>query len=286
LFDHVYAQALLSRDSRESIDGEPGIASLCVKCRGLVVDSNNFFFFNTADEPSIRKRSRTSPVEDGDRPTKNFAYCDPKSPHFSSVSCTHLRHTTTHPRDITTEILEYWLPDTTVLPAINELSQFLDAPLHEHAKIPVEQFQFDSLISNSLDVNRIGKEDLEKLFRVDDQENAEALYRRVGLALDDSPPYFDGTVHSFISFWDSNIRKIIQALVPGGVSIRGGSNQITASQPSYGFLYHDVCAFRGEEKVSNNLDDPKTELNGKMAWTYDPAPYVLGEVFSITSLLP
>jgi hypothetical protein len=246
--------------------------------------------FNTADQPITRKRSHPSPVEDEEHAAKRraskvtlFAYCDPNSPRLSSVLC---RHTAAYPENVTLEILERWLPNTMLLPPVNELSRFLDTPLHERAKIPVDRYQFDSLTSNSLD-NMIQKADLHKLFRVDDQERAEALYRRASSALDNSPPPHDGTEHVFISFWDSNIRGVIEALISGGVSIRDGSCHLcTASQkPSFGFLYHNVCAFRGEEKAPNNPDDPRAELSNKMAWTYDPAPYVLGEVCCATSSL-
>ena len=89
-------------------------------------------------------------------------------------------------------------------------------------------------------------------------------------------------------FWDSNIRKIIEALIPGGVSIRDGCCHTSAAsqKSSLGFSYQGVCVFRGEEKASNDPDDPKAKLSGKMTWTYDPAPYVLGEVFCIRSILP
>lgn len=232
-------------------------------------------------------------MEDDDRPTKKraskvtlFAYYHSNSPHSLFVSCTNFRRTTAH-RDVTTEILERWLPDRAALPPINALSEFLDTPLRGRAKIPLAQYQFDSLISNSLDVNRIGKKDLEELFRVDDREHAEAIYRRINSVLDDSPPYVE-SVHSYIPFWDSNIRKIIEALIPGGVSIRDGCCHTSAAsqKPSFGFSYQGVCVFRGEEKASNDPDDPKAKLSGKMTWTYDPAPYVLGEVFCIRSILP
>jgi hypothetical protein len=173
------------------------------------------------------------------------------------------------------------------LPPVNELSRFLDTPLYERAKIPVMQRQFESFISNKLD-DMISKKDLEKLFRVDDREHAEAIYRRVSSALDDSPPYGASGPREFISFWDGNIRKIIETLIPVGRSIRDDCCHRSNQKPSFGFLYHQVCVLRGEEKAPNDLDDPKTGLSGKMTWTYDPAPYVLGESFRVhmfTSLI-
>ena len=229
-------------------------------------------------------------MEDGDRPTKKraskgllfFAYCDRNSPHFSSVSCTYFRHTTAHPRDVTTEIIDHWSPDRTTLPLVHALSEFLDAPLHERAKIPLFQYRFDSLISHFLK-DWIGKEDLEKLA---DQEDAEEIYRWVSSVLDDKPPCDGENLHSYIPFWDSNIRKIIQVLVPGRFIRDGCCHSSAANQkPSFGFLYHGIRAFRGEE-TANYLDDPRAELSGKMTWKYEPAPYVLGKFFCIRPILP
>jgi hypothetical protein len=56
---------------------------------------------------------------------------------------------------------------------------------------------------------------------------------------------------SFISFWDQNIRLIIELLISRGRSIRD-SNQHTAAgylRPDYGFLLDKLCVFRGEGRV-------------------------------------
>jgi len=70
----------------------------------------------------------------------------------------------------------------------------------------------------------------------------------------------------------------MQALAPSGVSIRDSNHHMsTASQrPNFGFLYHEVCPFRGEESAPSDPGDPRAQLADKMIWTYVPAPYVLG----------
>ena len=90
------------------------------------------------------------------------------------------------------------------------------------------------------------------------------------------PP--DGTESSFISFWDANIRWILEYLIPEGKSIRD-SNEDTGTgnlRPDYGFLLENLCVFRGEEEPPGSRADPKQELSDKLEWAYDLAPYVLG----------
>ena len=48
-------------------------------------------------------------------------------------------------------------------------------------------------------------------------------------------------------------------------------------RPDYAFLVNNLCPFRGEEKAPESNADPKQELADKLAWAYDPAPYVFGE---------
>jgi hypothetical protein len=210
-----------------------------------------------------------------------FVYYDHNSSRLSSIPTAYY-----HDNDVTPEIQARWLPKITALPPVNELSRFLDTPLHERAKIPVTQRQFDSLISKRFD-GTVEKKHLEKLFRVDSEEHAELLYRRFGSALDDGPPE-NGTENAFISFWDGNMRKIIETLIPEGVSIRDSCHHTSTGKlrPDLGILYKGICVCRGEEKSPSNPQDPRAELSDKMAWTYDPAPYVLGKVRCVTFPLP
>ena len=72
----------------------------------------------------------------------------------------------------------------------------------------------------------------------------------------------------------------MENLIPGGTSIRDSNRHTSTAglRPDFGFLYLNVCPFRGEEKSPTNVDDSRTELSDKMIWTYDPVPYVLGEL--------
>ena len=80
------------------------------------------------------------------------------------------------------------------------------------------------------------------------------------------------------------MRYILELLIPVGRSIRD-SSQHTATgslRPDYGFLLRNLCAFLGEERLPDSNEDPKAELSNKPAWAYDPAPYVLGLLMSMS----
>src|SRR5206468_3748614 len=103
-----------------------------------------------------------------------------------------------------------------------------------------------------------------------------------GPILSKVPPY-DGTEYSFVELWDANIRKPLEILVYNSTFVRNSSrNMSTGSErPNYGLILNHVCPFRGEEKSPSNKEDPKSELGRKLAWTYDPAPYVLGKTLCL-----
>lgn len=122
------------------------------------------------------------------------------------------------------------------------------------------------------------KDDVEKLFRISDEEISGTLYLLFYNAVLGAAPPDDGTESSFHSFWDDNIRKVLEMLIPYGTSIRD-SNHKTSTQklrPDYGLIIGSVCPFRGEEKPSTSKDDPKAELSYKLAWVYEPVQYVFG----------
>ncbi|KAN0080641.1 hypothetical protein V8E54_003845 [Elaphomyces granulatus] len=118
------------------------------------------------------------------------------------------------------------------------------------------------------------REDVELLFRVGGYSHISSNILRV---IYDSPPP-DGTENSFIFFWDQNVRRFLELLIPNGKSIRDSSEHTATGdlRPDYGFLLNNLCAFRGEEKAPGNRIDPKKELSDKLQWAYDPAPYVFG----------
>jgi hypothetical protein len=47
-------------------------------------------------------------------------------------------------KDVTTELLNHWVPKTVSIPAVGELSKYLGQPLHERAKIPLCESRFNS----------------------------------------------------------------------------------------------------------------------------------------------
>jgi hypothetical protein len=183
--------------------------------------------------------------------------------------------------EISTDILCRWSKKSKLsLPSISELPRLLDKPLSHDEKIPLTRIQFDNLLSGLTEVKDIcHRDDVERLFRISDSEASEALHLIFYNAAVQPAPPEDGTEASFISFWDDNIRKILELLVPSGKSIRGSSchTNTQKSRPDYGFLKNNVCSFRGEEKPPESRDDPKAELSYKLTWTYSPAPYVFGE---------
>jgi hypothetical protein len=191
---------------------------------------------------------------------------------------------------VTAEILALWRQDVVSLPKVADLLRFLDKPLNERAKIPLRRHTFEACISTPMQINdRVGRQDLEMLFRIDEHEQAEALCYWMLTCVMKRPPNNDSTENAFHSFWDSNIRQVMETLVPDGISIRDSNRRTStasaAQRPDFGFLYLNLCPFRGEEKSAVNQEDPRAELGDKMTWTYDPAPYVLGKPFNLTVLI-
>jgi len=184
--------------------------------------------------------------------------------------------------DISDDILSRWSTKSMFsLPSISELPGLLDKPLLQAEKIPLSPIQFDNLLSNLTERKDFcRRNDVERLFRVSDTEASEILHLLFYNAVVQPAPPEDGTEAPFHSFWDDNIRKILELLVPSGKSIRD-SNRHTGTRklrPDYGFLKDNVCPFRGEEKSPLNREDPKTGLSDKLTWIYSPAPYVFGEL--------
>ncbi|KAI9455621.1 hypothetical protein HD554DRAFT_2178403 [Boletus coccyginus] len=161
------------------------------------------------------------------------------------------------------------------LPTIDELASFVDHPLSDDEKIPISINYFNGLLSSPLELHDIcTPNDVQLLFR---PGHGGTLLDKIFWAVATSPPY-DGTQRAFISFWDNNIRDIVELLLPTGWSIRN-SKEHTATmrcRPDYAFLMNNLCPFRGEEKSPQSTADAKQELADKVAWAYDPAPYVLG----------
>jgi hypothetical protein len=160
------------------------------------------------------------------------------------------------------------------LPSLIELERIADSPLSEEEKIPLSPSRFNDLISSVNLRDICTEDDVRVLF---DSRPGGGPLDEVFFTVAKSPPD-SGTEDFFISFWDRNIRDILEIVVPAGRSLRN-SNFNTATgnlRPDYGFLVDDRCVFRGEEKPPRSTDDPREELVSKLEWVYTPAPFVLG----------
>lgn len=162
------------------------------------------------------------------------------------------------------------------LPTIAELASFVDRPLSDDEKIPISADRLRALVSQ-IDIRDVCTfDDVRLLFRTGHGSTLlDTLFFTVA-----QPPPSSGAENSFISFWDRNVRDVLELLVPAGYSTRNSNLHMAtrALRPDYAFLLDNLCLFRGEEKAPANTDDPKQELANKLAWAYSPAPYVLGDV--------
>ena len=167
----------------------------------------------------------------------------------------------------------------TRIPSIAELKAFVDKPLLDNEKIPLDPERFQSLINMTTPGGDwCSREDVESLFC---SEEGNSVLDQFFFVVSEAPPR-SGTESSFHSFWDANVRKILELLLPGGWSTRDGSRHTATGslRPDFAFILSKLCPFRGEEKPPGSTDDPKAELSSKLAWAYDPAPYVLGHLMS------
>lgn len=162
--------------------------------------------------------------------------------------------------------------------------EYFKKPLEEDEMMPLSHHNISALVSHGQPTVRCSEGDLRRIFRFSEDEESDYLWTILKTTLVTSAPDNDGTEASFISFWDDNIRKIIAHTVTPTKIIRGSSRSMsTASQrPDFGVLFEGVCAFRGEEKAPHyEGKHPKDELLEKMVWTYDPAPWILGQYFNL-----
>jgi hypothetical protein len=123
---------------------------------------------------------------------------------------------------------------------------------------------------------------LQKLFRRSEDERVENLIPILIPAIEGRTRE-GGTEASYLSFWDDNIQNILRAIIAEGQTktIRD-SNRDTSTllqRPDFGLLTGGSCTFSGEESDSYSGLSPRVELTDKLVWTYDPAPYVLGQGF-------
>ena len=159
---------------------------------------------------------------------------------------------------------------------LRHLKQYLEKPLEPDWKIPLSYNQWMAyLASESSPTRACSDEDLELLFKQSEDETAVGILPLFDQAIIRDPVNPSGTEKSLISFWDRNIRDILER--PLRVACFRDSNQAGKLRPGFGLLLSNVCVFRGEEKrIGFRGPHPREELRLKTRWVYDPAPYTLG----------
>jgi hypothetical protein len=166
------------------------------------------------------------------------------------------------------------------LPQLEDLSAYITGPLTEDDKIRISPEEFNRLASHADPRSYCSPEDLQRLFKPGANDRAEYMLSNIVYrALNFAPPDGDSTESSFHSFWDDNIRWILESVFTASRTIRY-SNMHTSTgllRPDFGLLLRGNCAFRGEEKAPGFTGrHPKDELIEKLRWTYYPALYILG----------
>jgi hypothetical protein len=196
---------------------------------------------------------------------------------FSHLCCVYVP-LTTHSLDDGAAVIKRWQSKrprlSTPMPLVTELTRIADAPLDDDEKIPVSLHRMKQL-SMSADAKDVcTPDDVGLLFRAGE---GESLLEKYFFTVVEPPPRSQ-TEDSFHSFWDRNVREILELVVPLGKSTRNSSvNTATRNlHPDYAFLVDNLCPFRGEEKAPGSSDDPRSELASKLVWAYESAPYVLG----------
>ncbi|KAG8819460.1 hypothetical protein FRC17_010435, partial [Serendipita sp. 399] len=172
-----------------------------------------------------------------------------------------------------------WLTLPSPLPALEELQEYLLAPLGENEKIPLSEALLVNLINSDPD-DACGREVLLSLFRVSETEvvpdpfNIQVIYAiKTGLSSLRTRDL------SYISLWDTHIGNILQLITKGEVIRASNKNTGTSlRRPDFGLLLDAACPFRGEEKPPKFVGShPRDELHEKLAaWEYDSLPYILG----------
>ncbi|KAE9399956.1 hypothetical protein BT96DRAFT_881795 [Gymnopus androsaceus JB14] len=154
------------------------------------------------------------------------------------------------------------------LPSVAELPAFLNTPLEESDKIVISQQLFDDSVS-ARPSDTCGKDDLSVVFKIGDVGLASVPFTRLLEGINSSR-----TEDGYHQFWDDNIRKALETLIPEGECIRNSNydKETYNARPDFGFLITKRCVFRGPTSAG----DPASELIQKLVWAHDSAPYILG----------
>ncbi|KAI6005018.1 hypothetical protein F5J12DRAFT_834060 [Pisolithus orientalis] len=143
--------------------------------------------------------------------------------------------------------------------------------LDKSEKIPLTETMFEFLVGKHIR-GRCSMDAASSLFKIGDfNTDCTANYN----AVFEPAPNDDCTAYGLLHFWDSNIRSILQILVPYGRAIRDCLHS-GPTHPGFAFILKNVCPFRGEETALDFPNNPKAALIDKFIWRYDPAPYMLG----------
>ncbi|KIL57063.1 hypothetical protein M378DRAFT_28119 [Amanita muscaria Koide BX008] len=179
--------------------------------------------------------------------------------------------------DISQKLCRLWTKP--VAPDLQHLKEYFEKPLDPDWKIPLSYNRWKEYLASELSpAQACSDEDLELLFKQSEDETAVGILRLFDYAITRDPVNPSGTKNSLVSFWDGNIRDILER--PLGVACIRDDNRGTETgkfRPGFGLLLSNVCVFRGEEKRSSFAGThPRDELRHKTRWVYDPAPYILG----------
>ena len=190
------------------------------------------------------------------------------------------------------DLVDLWMTNRkpAVLPLVEELCELVNRPLANSEKVSISQHKLNALLSGNYP-NICSNDHINTLFTVGEEELEDPYLISIIYAAALLPPPHapNGTEYSFVSFWDDNIRKVIEILIPSGKTIRTNKHhddddddddmEMQNFCPDFGFLLGNACPFRGEEKGPENAADPRAELVDKLCWVYSPAPYMLGKHF-------
>ncbi|KAM6493367.1 hypothetical protein JOM56_011501 [Amanita muscaria] len=181
------------------------------------------------------------------------------------------------PTDISQKLCRLWTKS--VAPDLQHLKEYFEKPLDPDCKIPLSYNRWKEYLASELSpAQACSDEDLELLFKQSEDETAVGILRLFDHAITRDPVNPSGTETSLVSFWDRNIRDILER--PLGVACIRDNKQGTETgklRPGFGLLLSNVCVFRGEEKrIGFAGTHPRDELRHKTRWVYDPAPYTLG----------
>ncbi|KAF8798414.1 hypothetical protein BYT27DRAFT_7151238 [Phlegmacium glaucopus] len=178
------------------------------------------------------------------------------------------------PTDISRKLFDLWTK-----PAkwdLQHLKEYLEKPLDPDWKIPLPHAEWRALlVTESIPPHACSAEDLELLFKQSEDETAVGILDLLKIAITRDPVNPSGTKNSLVSFWDRNIRDILERCL-GVASIRD-STETGRLRPDFGLLLANTCVFRGAEKrLEFTGTHPRDELKVKTRWVYNPAPYILG----------